>query len=804
MAGIGDDARSAWRGLRSRPGTTLFALLALAIGIGFTTSTYSVADVLLYRPLPVPDLDRVVSIRYFPVDRPSESWNVAPADFDDWRHEARGLDHLAAIRFGAANLTGSGDPERIWGARVTATFFASMGLEPVAGRVFTAAEETAGKDRVAVLGYNLWKRRFGKDPASIGSQIWLDGQAYHIIGVMPEGFPFPYGAEYWTPLVLSQEDRRQDADFTLHVVGRLRPGVSLGEADAEMRQLSRRAAAAYPRSHGRMEAQVRLLREVISGDLTSGYTRMTVVAVLFLLLIACANVSSLQLARAFARTNEIAIRAALGASRWRLIRQMLVESLTLSIAGGLLGVLVSLWCLDMERAAMPPEVQRFLPGWYRLGLNAPVLFWTLLTTLLAGVLSGLGPALWLSARAGAATLLEQTRSATANTSRQRLRSALVIAEAALAVILLTGAGLMVRGFGHMAVFPPGVRPDKTLTFTLSFPISRYQQPEQAARAQRLIADRLRALPGVVTAGFVSNVPYSENRRDTGVTLEGKPEPVGFQNLTQVQTIDEHYPDAMGLALRAGRGFTTGDDGKAPRVALASEAFLRRYFPGEDPLGHRVKLADGAWTTIVGEVEDVLHSLVDRTPQPVLYIPFEQNPGLDTAVVVRCEAPLALAPAVRNVVRDVDPLLPVAELKTFRKVVSDSITGFRYVAWMMGVLGAVALLLSSIGLYSLVAFSVQQRTREFGVRLALGARPAGLLALVLRRGALLGLGGLLLGLPVGMLLARLLQSLVFGVSPADLLVFAGLPAALLAVMLVACLAPALKATHTGPSAALRYE
>lgn len=805
MTGLREDLRIAWRRLSARPAASAAAILALSLGIGFSTANYSVADALLFHPLPVPEIDRVVLIGTSAESSPSDFNSVPASDFALWKASSRTVQSLAIDRRWYAALTGSGEPLQVNGARVTASFFDVMKVRPALGRFFTAEEETPGRDTSIVLNYNLWERQFAADPAVLGRTVELSGRKYTVSGVLPRGLNFPRGAEFLVPLALPLAAWADSGSFIYKVSARLSPGATLEQAQAEFASFARLAAARYPDTHSRVTTRLSLLRERASGDHAAGYTRIMIAAVLFLLLIACLNVANLQLARILSRSREMAIRAALGASRLRIARQVLVESLLLSSAGALLGVLIAAWSLDFIRASMPPEVERFLPGWRSVGLNPRVLLWTVLTAFAAGVFSAIAPVLWLQRAALALSLHESGRSSTGGSPRRRLRTALVVFETALSVVLLIGASLMVRSFSNIGAIAADLDPQQALTFRLSLADSRYPGTAAASRFQDDLLARLQALPGVRGAAVVSNLPGSGSVNSSFITVEGRPLERGPGTLAQAQSVSPSYLQTLGFRLIDGRFFTASDGPRTAPVAVVSDAFVRRFLPEGNALGRRIHLGDGQWITIVGVAADILHDYTDRAPVPLVYRPAAQFTWNAFDVLIAAAGdPNALAPAARRAVYAVDPAQPVYLLRSFHKLIRDNTFGIGYVAANLAALGVVALFLSILGVYSVVAYVVGERTREFGIRLALGARRPALLWMVLRGGLAIALVSLAFGLPAAFAVVRFLRGFIYGVSPYDLSAFLGVPAALGAALASACLLPAWRASRTDPVTALRDE
>ncbi len=806
MAGLREDVRGAFRRLAANPGSSAAAVLALAVGIGFSTSIYSVADALLFRPLPVPEIERVILIAGREEGAARGHRTIAATDYTDWKSSARSIETLAVSHGFSATLTGVGDPVQIQGAWVTASFFDVMRLQPLMGRVFTSEEETPGRNHSIVLSQILWERQFGSDPNIIGRTIEISGRKVTVCGVMPKGFTFPQPGMFWVPLALDDKAWADSGSFYLRAVGRLKPGATLDEARAEFRALAARIAKQRPDTHTRLSAHVDALREQISGDLTASFTRMTICFVLFLLFIACLNVANLQLAKVLARTREMAVRLAMGASRARLLRQTLAESVLTALIGAACGLLIAVWSLDLIKSNMPPEVERWLPGWSSMGLNGWVLFWTACTAVAAGLVSGIGPALWLSRTPVAANLHESGRSATGSAGRQRLRTILVVTETALALVLLVGASLTVKGFRAIGQLPVSIDPARVLTFRVDLPLTHYTSKSMIVQFQRDLIERLRATPGVVSVGLLSSLPYGSSGNNYSlVTIEGRPAERGPQNITQVQVTGGDLFRTIGVPLVSGSMFTGAEGADTQSVAMVNQTFVRKYFDGQDPVGRRFHLGDGKWKTITGVTGDIVQDFTERSVGPVIYQPYQQSTqgAFDVAIYTAVE-PLSLVAAIRQAVYSIDPQQPLSLIRSFRKLIDHSILGIAHAASMFAVVGLVALFLAVLGVYSLMAWSVTERTREIGVRLALGATREEIRWMVLRRGGTIAALSLGLGILGSFGIARLMQGLLFGVSATDPVTFMVMPAVLVCVLTAACLLPAQRATRTDPIAALRHE
>jgi len=798
------------RMLFKNPGVAIVAILALGFGIGANTAIYSLADILLFRPLLLPDLDRVVTVIGTQKSNKKSFDQIAPADFLDFKRQTQTVDNLGALADATMNLTGDGEPERVSGARATASFFRALGGQPFLGRTFVDDEENPGADRVAVLTYSLWSGRFASDPGILKRSIQLEGQSYRVVGVMPKDFRYLPKTDLWIPLALTPTERSWREVNSLIIIGRLKKGSSLASANSEFESLAARISEQFPESHRTRTARVELLREYVSGNLVGDFTRMLLGCVAFVLLIACANVANLQFARVSLRSKEMAIRSALGAGRLRLVSQFLFESGLLGIFGAGVGLLLAYWGTDLMRSAIPPEVQRELPGWSRLGINAHVLWFTLAAAIVAGLLAGIVPA-WLGSRTDLAETLKETgRGTSSGVRRHRIRSVLVVAQIVLALTLMVGAGLIAKGSRLVSDPAPGLDPAKALTMRLSLAESKYPKPNDVAAFQEKLLRSLQNVAGVGAAAIVSNLPYSGSSTGVNLTIEGHDAraagiPAGALN----QCISPGYFRALHLPMREGREFAESDGQDAAPVAIISRALATQYYSGGNPVGRRLKIglpsSDSPWITIVGVVSDVRINPFDKSFRPALYRPYRQRAFRGFDVLIRTAGdPKSLMAAARAQVAAIDRDQPVYQLKTLEAVFNDQLSGFRFLAVLMGVFGVVALFLSSIGVYAVMAHSVNERTHEIGVRMALGARRKDVLWMVVRRGLVLTGIGILIGLPATLALARLLANVVFGVNEYDPATFGAGLIVLAAAAMLACYIPARRATRVDPMVTLRAE
>jgi putative ABC transport system permease protein len=801
------DVRYGWRMLVKTRGATTAALVAFALGLGVNAAMYSVCEALVFRPLLLPDPDRLVVLPTTVRGARTGIDDVAPADFVDLRAQSRTLDVLSAAVWWETSLTGAGEPANVRAFRVSPSFFDALRARPLLGRGFARGEDVPGRDAVAVLGHGLWQRQFGGDPGVVGRRVRLGGREVDVIGVMPKEVRFPAEAELWVPLALSPEEWADRGTFYLYAVARLQAGVPLGQARAEVESIAARLAAAHPSSHEGRRLGVARLSDHISGDLTRGFSLMIMGVVGFVLLIACANVANLQFARIASRSRELAVRAALGAGRGRLARQLVVEGILLALLGGAVSLAFAVWAVDAIRSSMPAEVRIHLPGWDRMSVSPRALGFTLALALLSGVVAGLAAASAGSRGDLVQSLRDGARGATGG--RHRLKGALVVCQIVLALVLLAGAGLMVRGFRVVADPLPGSEPERVLTFRLSLAEARYpKRSDQAAFAERAM-ERLRALPSVVEGGLSSSLPYSGYGSSSSLVVEGRLPPPGAKEGTRYQPVSPGLFDTLRIPVHRGRDFTEADGRDAPPVAIVNEAFVRRYLPDREPLGRRVRIGadgeEGPWLTVVGVVADVLHDWVDRAPRPTLFRPFVQRPRPSFQVALRTRgAPADAVAEVRAALRAVDPDQPISDVLPLSKMIGDYLVGLEYVAGMMGVFGLIAVWLAVVGIYSVMSFEVVERTREIGVRMALGATVREVVLLVVRRGALLAGIGLVVGLGAAILAARGLASLIYGVSASDVTALGGVSLLLAAAALAACAIPARRAARVDPLICLRVE
>ncbi len=805
MDDVRRDVRFALRSLRRSPGFTLVAVLCLALGIGANAAIFSVINAVLLRPLPYAEPDRLVRAYEMRGDE-GKTGSVSVPNYVDWRAQNSGFQDLAAWLEGNRNLQGEGGTERIGSVEVTPNLFAILGTPALRGRAFVPGHDEPGKGQVAVIGESLWRRRFGGDPSLIGRSVRLDGLAYTVLGVMPAGFDFPPGPavhEVWTLYQPSPQQKAARGSHFLAVAGRLKPGTSLDQASAQLRTVAARLEKQYPNEQVGRSVLLKPLKEAVVGR-TRPALLILLGAVALVLLIACANVANLLLARAAVRRREVAIRLALGASRARLIRQFLVESLVLALGGALLGGLIAWGSL----ALLEPLAAGALPIAGGIALDGRVFAFLLAVSVVSGILFGLVPALQASREDVRDTLSDAGAKSTSGGNQKRFRSALVVLEIALSLILLVGAGLLLRGFLALSSTPSGLAPDRVLTAHLAVPDG--QLKGSAARVFQPLLDKLRHLPGVRSAGVISMLPIQDAWTNGSYLIEGRPTPKpGQEPSAEFRVASPQLFASLGIPILQGRDFTDRDGGPGSRLLIVNEALARRDFPGQSAIGRQIRLDKEAPHTIVGVVGSVRQAGLDQQPLPEVYFPYVQISAEDwlgnAVLVVRtAQAPEGVTAAVRGEVASVDRELSLFDVETMDEVITKSLASRRLNLWLLGIFAGIALVLSAAGLYGVISYLVAQRTREIGVRIALGAQTRDVIGLVMGQGARLTAVGIALGLLGALAFTRVLASLLYGVSARDPLTFAGIAALLAAVALLATWLPARRAARVDPMSAIRNE
>jgi putative ABC transport system permease protein len=810
METLWQDLRYATRSLRKHWGLTLLAVMTLALGLGANTAVFSVADGFLFKPVPLPQSERLAMLAQLDPHQTRDTSNVSPADFEDWKKQSSSFERLSAFTSDDINLTGAGTPEKVQGILVSADFFDTAGVKPILGRTFRPEETTPGRHAVVVLSQGLWQRHFAGDPEIIGRTVQLNGRSYGVVGVMGKEFDFPMTAELWLPLALEAKDKESRSAHMLLVVGRLKPDVSLPQAGAEMQTITRRISDANPQTNRGWSVRVFPIRDFVIGNLTHDYTLLLLGAVGFVLLIACANVAGLLFSRTASRQREIAVRAALGASRARLVRLLLTESLLLALLGVALAIPLAQGALQLILTSMPADVAKFIGGWKQISLDYRALVFALGIAVFSGIVSGLVPALQISRLELNKVLKEGGRSSTGSRSSHRLRGALVVCEVAMALVLIVGAGLMVKGFRALMVAHRDSHPDSLLTLRVTLTEAKYASNEQRAAFYRQALERIERLPQVQSAAVLYRMPYVDGAGRREFVVEGSPlNEAGERRTAVLQSVSPAFFSQFHVPVLDGRELSQRDMESAEGAAVISESLARQYFPGQNPVGHRINPGTAQdkkpWLTIVGVVGDIQYSFIYGQPLPTIYAPYTQAPRSFSEFAIRSSQDLGhLVPAVREQFAAVDPELPLGNIKMLDQVIYESNVGLAYVAVMMAVVGGLALVLAAAGLYGVMAYWVAERTQEFGIRMVLGALPQDVLRLVAKRGMFLTLLGVAVGLPISMLLARALSSLLFGVTATDLVTFGGVSLLLALVAMLACYVPVRRATRVDPMVALRYE
>jgi len=803
---IGDqwqDIRYSVRMLRKNPGFTLVAVLTLALGIGANTAIFSVINSVLLKPLPYRDAEAIMTVWQYSTSLAIQE-DVSPANFLDYKEQNHVFEEMAAIEPYSHDLLGAGEPEAISSWLVSEDFFRLSGMSALHGRTLLPEDFQKGSDRVVVLSHGLWQRRFGSDPNITGQKIVLDGEQFLIAGVMPPEFQLSPGKEMWAPRVTSETDRRRRGSTYLKVLARLKPGVTIEQARDDMKRIASGLAEQYPQTNAEMSASVVPLAEQMVGHLRPALL-VLFGAVGFVLLIACANVANLLLVRGAEREQEFAIRAALGADRARLMRQLGTEGMILTLLGGTSGVLLAGWAVGVIRALSPGNYPRF----DQVAIDGRVLGFAVGVSALTALIFGLFPALQFSRPDLNRSLKEGGRTGSASLARHRLRSLLVVSEIAVALMLLAGAGLLIRSFVSLSRVDPGFRADKVLLLEVHA-WSKHRTPQQRKAFFEQTIEKIAALPGVQAAGAVSALPFHENgiEMNIGFTPEGRAAPQPGQEPSAYMTVvTPDYFRALGIPLLQGRAFSRFDNQDSTPIALVNEKMARLHWPNEDPVGKKMTVRYGQPTLreIVGVVGDVRHAGLDADPQPEFFIPHAQSPTGSMTYVVRTDAePSMILPNIKEQVWSLDKDLPFNTAGTVEQLVTDSLGERQFYLILLGSFAAIALALAALGIYGLMSFSTSRRTHEIGIRMALGATPEDIVKMLVRQGATLAAIGVALGIAGAVALMRFLESMLYGVSATDPVTFCGAALLLGVVTLLACYIPARRATGIGPLAALRHE
>jgi predicted permease len=800
------DLRYGIRTLAKRPGFTLIAVMTLALGIGSSTAIFTVVDAAVLRSLPYQSPDRLYHLWERTPQKEFAQREFSYPDYQDYLQNQ--VCDLAAYTGGGGILNWNGETELVLSPNVSANFFSLLGVQPLKGRTFVAGEDKQGGPKVVVLGFALWQKRFGGDEGIVGKQLNISGQSYTVIGVLPQSFQFALRpGDLWLPYQPTQGQLTRRYMHGTNLIARLKPGVTAAQAQAELSLITSRIEEQYKDSHAGTSLKVIPLQEQVVGQVKP-ILMVLLAAVGFVLLIACANVASLLLTRSLARQKEVGIRAALGASRWRVVRQLLTESMMLSVVGGGLGLLVARWGTTGLVALLPANQISALPFLSTLQVDARMLGFSFGLSLLTGMLFGLAPALQ-SSRVELNGILKEGGRSTSAAPGHRVRSVLVMTEIALAVVLLIGAGLLMKSLLRLLHTDPGFNPQNVLTMTVVLPAAKYAEQNSQINFQDQLHERIKALPGVSDVGTVNILPLQPGNT-TRVNVEGDPVPPPGQELeANIRTVSESYFKTLGVPLISGRMFESHDQADTAPVVIIGKKMADRIFAGRDPVGRRLKYAgvEAAPMSIVGVVGDVKITGLDEDIRPVIYYPFRQNSSIFTNLVIRTSAdPNALVGATRNEIRGLEPDTAIFNVQAMPELIAASPAAFmrRFPATLIGVFAGLALLLSSIGIYGVVSYSVSQQTHYIGVRMALGARASDILKMVLKQGLFLALVGMAVGVAAAFGLMRLLNSLLFGVQATDIQTFAIVVGTIFAVTFLACYFPARRATKVDPLVALRYE
>ncbi len=813
MQNIWQDLRYGARMLAKKPGFTVIAVLTLALGIGANTAIFSVVDAVLLRPLPYPNADRLLTLSAAggsPLPGALRTTSITHADFVEWRAQQQSFAEMFAFTGAPAHLTGGKEPVFVLGTTATARFFETLGVKPMLGRSFLPEEEVPGRAPVVIVSHAIWQNHLGADPHVVGTTIRLNGKNHTVIGVLRADFKFPYPSDILFPLELNPNQR---SNAWLSVIARLKDGVTLGQARNETKLIAERLQQAHPQANirDRLGAELSPLGE-LTGEKSRRALLVLFAATSLVLLIACANLANLLLARASARQREIAIRAALGAGRGRLMLQLLTESLLLALLGGAAGTLLAWWGIEALLTLAPPS----LPRIQTIGINGWALGFTLLTTIVTGVLFGFAPALQSSKPNLTQALKEGVSLKPGGWRRINLRSLLIVGEVALALVLLVGAGLLLNSLVRLLRVDPGFTPENVLTVNLALG-ERYRTKEPIMNFYQQSLERIKALPGVSAVGAINLLPFGEMLLRGDFIIEGQPEPPRDNpNMALKPAVSADYFRAINIPVLKGRALTERDTADAPGVVAISDSAARRFFAGRDPIGQRISFDRDRnnnnapiWLEIVGVVGDVKQRDLRVETQPTIYMPYAQVRiplmlGYLYYVVRSTVEPRSLAAAVQHEIQTIDPELPIYKVNTLAGLLSASLQEQRFNALLLGLFAALALALSAIGLYGVMSYTVSQRTHEIGIRMALGAEQADVLRLVVGQGMKLVLGGVAIGLATALALTRLLKTLLFGVSATDPATFLAIALLLTVVALLACWIPARRATQVDPMIALRYE
>lgn len=806
------DLRNSIRSLVKHPGFTAIAVITLALGIGANTAMFTVINAVLLRPLPYRDPGRLVTIWEESPERDLFQMPVSLANMREWIDQNHTFDQISAYTFTNLNLTGAGEPARLLTVRSSANLFPLVGAAPMFGRAFLPEEDKEGANRVVILGHGLWQSRFGSDAGIVGKSLTLNNQSYTVVGVMPAGFQFPVGFGYQGQVLneptalfipIAAEGRETErGNYSFFAIGRLEPGATIEQAQAEISTIESRLEQQYPDSNTGIGVSLIATEEQTVKEIRPALL-VLLGAVAFMLLIACANIANLLLARAASRQKEIAIRTALGASRMRILRLLLTESLLLSLAGGGLGLLLAIWGSDALIALAPENIPRL----NEVAVDGRVFGFTLAVSLITGIIFGLIPALHSLKPDLNSGLKEGSRGSMESPAGKRTRSVLVALEVALSLVLLIGAGLMIKSFLRLQQMDLGFNPANVLSVDLTAAPSKYPEEHQKSAFFQEVIERTRSLPGVESVATTTALPLTVSVSGSDFRIEGRPEPeAGKEMVINTSSVSPGYFPTLDIALMKGRDFSDRDKSDAPKVAIINDQLARIYFSAEDPIGKRISFDDRqSWISIVGVVGDVKRLGLDSNAQPEVYFPFPQAPTSSMSLVVRTTTqPLSLAGAVKNQIQLIDRDLPIDDAQTMEQLLTESNSGRRFNMLLLIVFAGVALILAMVGIYGVMSYTVAQRTHEIGIRVAVGAQSRDVFRMVIGQGMMLAMIGIAFGLVGAFALTRLMTTMLFGVEPTDTTTFIGIAVLLTVVALVACYIPGRRATKVSPLVALRYE
>jgi putative ABC transport system permease protein len=804
------DIRYGFRWLTRNPGFTIIAIFALALGIGANSAIFSVMNALLFKPYPFKNLDQIVMIRESLPNQSLKSKVVSAADFIDWRNQSIFFKNIAAYKIRDITITGTGEPELVRGSYVSADFFSLFEIEPAKGRTFFSTEDEPGKDQVVVLSYGLWKSRFAADPNILNKTITLNSRTTTVIGIMPAQFDFPFGTGLWMPLALTPPQKNVRNLRNLYVLANLKNGININQAQAGMQALAKRIEQQFPETNKGLTVDVIRLRDQ-QASFTMPMLSILIGMSALLLLVACANVANLLLARATTRRKEIAIRASLSASRWRVIRQLLTESFLLSFLAGCIGLLFAIWAVDLIKTSLPPDIAKFMAGWKEIQIDSRVLIFTFAIAFLTTLIFSLVPAVQATRLDLFEVLKEESgRGSAGSIHGRRLRNILVAAELSLALVLLVGAGLMVQGFWRILNMYQSATPETVLTIQTPLPEFAYSDPQKQTQFYERAIEEIRVLPEVQSVSVASNTPLNNSPNPAvEFIIEGRPPlEAGERQISDVVSIGPDYFGMVGANLQAGRDFKESDNFNAPRVAIITEMMASRYWGNENPIGKSIQLKTAEahqWITIIGVASDLKQSWFDKETRPQIFLPYLQAPRPKMIFLVRTtSSPKSIVASVRGKILAADRNQPLHEVRTLAQLYLDEGSPLRFAAVLMLVFGILVLILAAVGVYGVMSYSVAQRTREIGIRTVFGARRSDVLRLILSQGMKTTLLGLAIGVPLSIAFSRAMANALFGIVVPEYPVFLAFVLLLIFIAFFSIYYPAYRASKVDPISALHYE